>query len=332
MSANLSTQYLGLPLRNPLVVAACPLTREAYQLERLEQAGAAALVIYSLFAEQIQNDALRSFHEDAAGGALSAAEPLPSDYVVGLDTYLQNIELAKKSVDVPIIASLNGSGLGDWIRFAPLMESAGADALELNIYFVPTDPDITGEQVEARYLELVAAVRETIRIPLSIKLGPFFSSLPNFARSLAAAGADGLVLFNRFLQPDIDVTTFEVTPRLVLSTRDELRLPLRWIAILRSQLSVSLAASSGTHTGEDAAKLLLAGADVVTMASALLKFGPEHLTTVLQELTAYLDAKGFATVDDMRGTLAPRHQESSTAFERANYIKTLMSYDEEPPE
>ncbi len=325
MSANLTTEYLGLSLRNPLVVAACPLTRESYQIEQLVQAGAAAVVMYSLFAEQIEGESCIGFREES--GVPSEA-PLPQDYTVGIDTYLRNIELAKHAVDVPIIASLNGSSVGDWIRFAPLMEQAGADALELNVYFVPTDPGMSGARVEETYVELVTAVRASLGIPLAVKLGPFFSSLPFLAQRLQNAGADGLVLFNRFLQPDVNVETFEVTPRLVLSNRDELRLPLRWIAILRSQLSLSLAASSGVHTSEDVIKLLLVGADVVTLASALLTQGAQHLKTLLAELDDYLADKGFGTLADLRGLVAPRPGSQRTAFERANYIKTLLSYDE----
>ncbi len=329
MSADLTTKYLGLTLRNPLVVAACPLTHAPHQIEQLVNAGAAAVVMYSLFAEQIASQSWQGFREAPDAGADA---PLPQDYTVSIDTYLRQIELAKHAVDVPIIASLNGSQVGDWIRFASLMEQSGADALELNIYFVPADPAISGANVEDKYVELVSAVRESIRIPMAVKLGPFFSSLPHLARRLADAGADGLVLFNRFLQPDVNVETFEVTPRLVLSTRDELRLPLRWIAILRGQLSLSLAASSGVHTAEDVVKLLLVGADVVTVASALLKHGAKHLETLLTGLGDYLDTKGFVSLSEMRGVVAPKSVGQSAAFERANYIKTLLSYDEESRE
>jgi dihydroorotate dehydrogenase (fumarate) len=332
MTVDLKTKYLGLDLANPLIVAACPLTRETYRLERLEQAGAAAAVMYSLFAEQVESDDLSRVGQQqpfVATDELSA--PLPTDYVVGLDAYLDNIEMAKRSVSIPVIGSLNGSDVGEWMRFAQLIEQAGADALELNIYFVPTDPTMTGADVEEKYFEMVAKIRDQIKIPLSVKLGPFFSSLPNLAVRLAELDVNGLVLFNRFLQPDINIQTFEVTPRLKLSTRDELRLPLRWIAILRPHVSLSIAASTGAHTAEDVVKLLLAGADVVSMASALMRHGSEHLTTVLNDLTAYMETKGMESVDDMRG-LVDRHPDSdTTAFERANYIKTIISYDEEPP-
>ncbi len=327
MGVDLTTTYLGLKLRNPLIVAACPLTRESQRIMELEQAGAAAAVMYSLFAEQVESDALSQIgHGTTETGGVSVA-PLPQDYVVGVDDYLRNIELAKQSVSIPIIASLNGSDVGDWINFASLMEQAGADALELNIYFVPTDPDITGSQVEEQYYQIVAAVRDQIKIPLTVKLGPYFSSLPNLAKRLAEIGVDGLVLFNRFLQPDIDVDTLDVAPRLTLSSSGALRLPLRWIAILREQVSMSLAASSGAHTTRDVAKLILAGADVVSMASVLLENGPHHLTTLLEELAAWMEAREFASIEDFRGIVMRRPGADPTAFERANYIKTIISYD-----
>ncbi|MGI9519113.1 MAG: dihydroorotate dehydrogenase-like protein [Pirellulaceae bacterium] len=327
MGVDLTTNYLGLTLRNPLIVAACPLTRESQRVMELEQAGAAAAVMYSLFAEQVDSDPLsRIGHAATETGGVNVA-PLPNDYVVGVDAYLKNIELTKKAVSIPIIASLNGSDLGDWINFAALMEQAGADALELNIYFVPTDPNTTGSQVEDRYCEIVAAVRDQIKIPLSVKLGPFFSSLPNFAGRLCDLGVNGLVLFNRFLQPDIDVDTLEVAPRLTLSSSDALRLPLRWIAILREQLPISLAASSGAHDATDVAKLILAGADVVSMESVLLEHGPHHVATVLEELTGWMEAHDFESIEQIRGAVMRRPGADPTAFERANYIKTIISYD-----
>jgi dihydroorotate dehydrogenase (fumarate) len=328
MSADFKTSYLGLALENPLVVAACPLSRELHQIEQLEQAGAGAAVMYSLFAEQATGDSLRGVGSAAdVAGVYSESGPRPGDYASSVDSYLRNIELAKKSVSMPIIGSLNGAGPGDWTRFAPLMEQAGADALELNVYFVPTDPQQTGSQVEAQYLEIVRDVRSQIEIPLSVKLGPFFSSLPNFSQQLADAGADGLVLFNRFLQPDIDVETREAAPRLTLSSRDELRLPLRWIAILRSQLSLSLAATTGVHCAEDVLKLLLAGADVVMIASALLQHGPSFITHLREELEAFLEAKQIPSIGDLRGAASQQRVANPEAFERANYIKSLISFE-----
>lgn len=330
---DLTTKYLGLTLNSPLIVAACPLTREIHKIQQLEQAGASAAVVYSLFAEQLQNDPLSNIGRVTDRDPDSLNEmPLPSNYVGGIDAYLKLIELSRKSVAIPLIGSLNASDSGDWIQYARLMEQAGVDALELNVYFVPTDPAMTGAEVEEKYFEIVAAVREQIKIPLAVKLGPFFSSLPNMAARLNALGADGLVLFNRFLQPDIDVSTIQVSSKLNLSTRDELRLPLRWIAILRSQVALSLASSSGTHCGEDVVKLLLAGADVVSMASALLINGPGHLTIVLNDLQAYMSEKGIESVESMRGLAATRPGTNATAFERGNYIRMLNSYDSDKPQ
>ena len=311
-----------------MIVAACPMTRETHQLEQLEQAGAAAAVMYSLFAEQVQRDALGHIGTQTDGPA-DITSPMPLDYVGGLDDYLKHIELAKKAVSMPIIASLNGSQVGEWIRFAGLMEQAGADALELNVYFVPVDPNVTGSQVEQQYFEIVAAVREQVNIPLCVKLGPFFSSMPNMAVSLQKLGIDGLVLFNRFLQPDIDISTFEVSPRLTLSGREALRLPLRWIAILRTHLTLSLASSSGAHCADDVIKLLLAGADVVSMASALLRNGPRYLTTVIDELSAWMEEKEFKSINEIRGLVRQRPGFNPAVFERSNYIQSIISYDDD---
>lgn len=330
MGVELTTDYLGLKLVNPLIVAACPLTREISHVEQLEQAGAAAVVMYSLFAEQVDGDKLHSLDVAADASVRKTRQaPLAHEYAVGIDTYLKNLELAKKAVDIPMIGSLNGTDIGDWIHYARLIEQAGADALELNVYFVPTDPKMTGSQVEERYLEIVAAVRAEVKIPLTVKLGPFFSSLPNMAARLEALGIDGLVLFNRFIQPDIDVKALEIAPRLTLSSRSDLRLPLRWIGILRSQLSVSLASSSGAHCAEDVAKLILAGADVVSMASALMRHGPGLITTILKELTEYMAEENFSSISEMRGFVQQRPGVDSTLFERANYIRSIISYDDE---
>jgi len=327
---SLKTTYLGIGLSNPMIVAACPLTRDSMHLKQLEQAGASAAVLYSLFAEQVDADVLSHTGDGhSTANVIDDAAPLAEQDVGGLDAYLRHIEISRKSVNIPIIASLNGSEMGDWIRFANLMEQAGADALELNIYFVPTDPKVSAGEVEQKYLDIIEAVLGQIKIPLAIKLGPFFSSLPNFAGRLQTLGVKGLVLFNRFMQPDIDIQNFEVSPRLTLSSREELRLPLRWIAILRSQLSLSLAASSGAHRAEDAIKLLLAGADVVSMASALLRNGPNHIEVVISELESWMKEKGFASIDEFRGLVHPRPGTSSTAFERSNYIQSIISYDDE---
>ncbi|HEX7376961.1 MAG TPA: dihydroorotate dehydrogenase-like protein [Pirellulales bacterium] len=330
MNVDLSTSYLGLRLRNPLVISACPVTMELYSLQRLEEAGAAAAVMASLFEEQIESEwsAPRSrLAEDCAASATDlVAHGELFNYNSGPDAYLRHIEAAKRALSIPVIGSLNGtSPRGGWVRFAKFIEEAGADALELNVYFVPTRPDQPADAIEQRYLDLVAEIRAEISIPLAVKIGPFFSSLPNMAGRLVAAGANGLVLFNRFLQPDIDLDTLEVTPNLVLSSRDELRLPLRWIAILRGQLEASLAATSGVHFAEDALKLLLAGADVTMLASAIIRNGPDHLALILAELHYWLEQRNFASVDRIKGLLSQARSRDASAFERVHYMRAVMS-------
>ncbi|HET6884376.1 MAG TPA: dihydroorotate dehydrogenase-like protein [Pirellulales bacterium] len=329
MSVDLTTNYLGLQLKNPLVVSASPLTMELHSLQRLEDAGAAAVVLASLFEEQIESEwssprsAAPDEHSHSAVDLVAHGELF--DYNSGPDSYLRHIAAAKRALSIPVIASLNGtSPRSGWVRFARLMEQAGADALELNVYFVPTRPDEPAEVIERRYVDLVAAVKSQISIPLAIKIMPFFSSLPNMAQRLVQAGANGLVLFNRFMQPDIDLDTLEVTPNLVLSSRDELRVPLRWVAILRGQVEASLAATGGIHFAEDMIKLLLAGADVGMLASALIRNGPGHLATMLAELCYWLEHKGFHSVAQIKGLLSQARSDSS-AYERVGYMRTVIS-------
>ena len=330
MGVDLRTRYLGLELKNPLVVSACPLSGKVDMLRRLEAAGAAAAVLPSLFEEQIVHDQMQAYeyYEDPANSFGEALSYFPEvvAYNSGPDPYLRLIEEARKAVSIPIIGSLNGTSRGGWVRHAELIQEAGADALELNIYFVAIDPQQTSADVEARYLDLVEAVRESISIPLAVKIGPYFSSLPNMAWRLMGAGADGLVLFNRFLQPDIDLETLAVAPNLVLSTSDELRLPLRWIAILRGFTDLSLAATTGVHTSRDVLKLLLAGADVTMTASALFKHGPEHLGTMLEGVRTWLEEREYTSVEQMKGSLSQKNCPNPEAFERANYIKTLTNF------
>lgn len=331
MSVDLRTRYLNLELANPLVVSACTLTGKVETLVRLEEAGAAAVVLPSLFEEQIEHDEMEAykFYEDPANSfseALTYFPEVEDDNNSGPEIYLRQVEAAKAALTIPVIGSLNGTSQGGWVRYARLIQEAGADALELNVYYVVTDPKMTSAQVEDRYIELVTAVRESVSIPLAVKIGPFFSALPNMARRLVAAGADGLVLFNRFLQPDIDPETRDVTPNLVLSTSDELRLPLRWIAILRGQLRASLAATTGVHTAEDVLKMLLAGADVTMLASALYKHGPDHLRALLDGVRSWLEEKEYRSVAQMKGSASQVNSPNPAAFERSNYIKTLTTF------
>lgn len=330
MSVDLTTRYLGLTLKNPLVVSACPLTGDLDSLRQLAAAGAAAVVLPSLFEEQIEHDelAIHQLYEFQTESFAESLDYFPQldDYNTGPDSYLKQIRAAKQAVDIPVIGSLNGESSGGWTRYAQLFEKAGADALELNIYFVPTDVELSGQQVEDRYVELVASVRRTVAIPLAIKVGPFFSSLPHMARRLASAGADGLVLFNRYLEPDIDLETLDVVPRLELSHREELRVPLRWIAILRDRVATSLAATTGVHEADDALKVLLAGADVAMMASALLKHGPGHLTAMLDQLRGWLVEHQYASIEQLKGSVSQKNCADPAAYERSNYMKALISY------
>ncbi len=299
--ADLRTRYLGLDLRNPLVASSSPLTGTLDGLKRLEAAGAGAVVLPSLFEEDLADQA------GAAG-------------------YLSLVEQAKGSLSVPVIASLNGSSRGGWVRQAARLEQAGADALELNVYYISSSPGQSGSEVEWGYLDIVRAVRQAVGIPLAVKLSPYFSSLVNLASQLVGAGANGLVLFNRFYQPDLDIEKLEVVPTLELSTSAELRLPLRWVAILHRRHGISLAASTGVHTPVDVVKVLLAGADVAMMTSALLRQGPDHLSHVQTHLGDWLDRHGHESVAAIRGRLSQRAVRDPAAFERANYLRILASH------
>lgn len=330
MSVDLRTTYLGLELRNPLVASASPLTGYLPILRQLEEAGVAAVVMPSLFEEQFEQEELIIRRLIKSG--LDQSEEVLCElfeldaYNTGPANYLALIKQAKKTLSIPVIASLNGWGTGNWTSHAELLEQAGADAVELNVYFVPTDCHTTGAQVEQRYLETVAAVQEVLTIPLAVKLGPYFSSLPNMAHRLATeVGVEGLVLFNRFLQPDIALETLEVGPRLTLSKGPELRLPLRWIGILRPQLSISLAASTGVHTPEDVFKLLLVGADVTMTTSALLRHGPGYVRTLLDGLQAQLEEKGYGSIAQIQGILSQRNCPDPSSFDRANYVKLIAA-------
>jgi dihydroorotate dehydrogenase (fumarate) len=330
MSVDLSTKYLGLTLKNPVVISASPLTQHIESIVKLEQAGASAAVLPSLFEEQIEHEEvemtrLHQMGTDSFAEALSYF-PEQDDYRVGPDSYLEHIAAAKKAVKIPIIASLNGSSTGGWVRYAKMMQDAGADALELNIYFVAADPDMDGREVEARYLELVQAVKESVTVPLAVKLGPHFSSMANMARQLAAAGADGLVLFNRFIQPDFDLENMETSTKLVLSKPYELLVPLRWIAILHDRVKVSLAATGGIHDAAGMLKVLLAGADVGMIVSTLYENGSGQLCKILEGVRQWMEEKEYESVAQLKGALSRENCPDPSAFQRGNYMKALTSY------
>jgi dihydroorotate dehydrogenase (fumarate) len=315
--ADLRTRYLGMELRSPLVASSSPLTGSLDGLRRLEAAGAGAVVLPSLFEEEL---------EEEAPPRAGAAPGGQVGYGAGPGAYLSLVTEAKAALSIPVVASLNGVSRGGWASYASRLEEAGADALELNVYYVSSRPGLSGNEVEWHYLDVVRAVRRATRLPLAVKLSPYFSSLVNMAGQLVEAGANGLVLFNRFYQPDLDIEAMEVLPALELSTSVELRLPLRWIAILHRRHRVSLAASTGVHTATDVLKVLLAGADVAMMTSALLGNGPDHLRPLEVEVRDWMDRHGFETLEQLRGRLSQRSVPNPAAFERANYIKTLASH------
>jgi dihydroorotate dehydrogenase (fumarate) len=328
---DLTTTYLGLELRSPLVASASPLSEKIDNIRHMEDAGAGAVVLYSLFEEQLEMEAFELDHH-LTHGTESFAEaltyfPEPDEFKLGPEDYLEHIRKAKEAVDIPVIASLNGSSIGGWTSFARQMEEAGADALELNVYYIPTDPDLAAEAVEQTYIRILEAVKGAVTIPVAIKLSPYFSSMANMAKRLDAAGADALVLFNRFYQPDFDLEELEVRPNVLLSTPQALRLPLRWIAILYGRIQANLAASSGIHTGEDALKMLMAGANVTMMTSALLSRGIDHLQTVEQEMRAWMTTHEYESVNQMRGSMSQKNVGNAAAFERAQYMRALTSFD-----
>jgi dihydroorotate dehydrogenase (fumarate) len=328
---DLSTVYLGLRLTSPLMASSSPLTGNLDDLVALQAAGVGAVVLPSLFEEQLKQESL-AVHEMLEQGAGGFAEapggfmPELHDYNTGPSRYLRHVEAARTRLEIPVIASLNGDSTGGWVRYAHLLVDAGASAIELNVYRLAADPEVPGRQIEEELVQLVTDVRREVKVPIAVKLGPYYSALGHLARRLGEAGADGLVLFNRFYQPDIDLETMSVTPRLVLSTSDELRLPLRWIAMLAGRVDVSLAATTGVHTWEDVAKVLLAGADVAMMASALLIHGPDYAAAVLQALEIWLLEREYTSVAQLKGSMSQRAVADPSTFERANYLQTLMTY------
>lgn len=331
MSVDLSTGYLGMRLRNPFVVSASPLGRDLDRLLLLEAAGASAVVLPSLFEEQIEYDSMR-VHTALERGTESFAEALTylpelRNYNTGPDRYLKMITKARDSLRIPVIASLNGASPGGWTGYARRMQDAGAHALELNIFFVAADMDETADEVERRYLDIVSEVRGAITIPLAVKVGPYFSAMAAMARRLVESGADGLVLFNRFYQPDIDLEHLVVAANLKLSTSVELRLPLRWIAILHGRIKASLAATSGVHDHLDAIKLLLVGADIAMTASALLLHGPGWMESAVSGLTTWMTEREYSSVEQLKGSMSFHGVPNPAAFARANYMETLASYE-----
>jgi dihydroorotate dehydrogenase (fumarate) len=328
---DLTTQYLGLELANPLVASASPLTGSIDTLLELQEAGIAAVVLPSLFEEQIEHDAMSfndtlDFGGDASGEVFGGYFPELDSYNLGPDHYLETLLQAKRELTIPVIASLNGTSPGGWTRYARLIEDAGADALELNIYLIAADAAVAGSEVEDRYLQLVSAVRASVSLPLAVKIGPYFSSPAHMARRLVEAGADGLVLFNRFYQPDIDLDELTIAPNLVLSSPNEMRLVLRWMAILAGRIDASLAATTGVHDAEAVVKLILAGADVAMLASTLLAHGAPHAADLLEGVRTWFSDRDYSSVSQARGSLSQMSSPDPSAFERANYMKTLTSY------
>jgi dihydroorotate dehydrogenase (fumarate) len=328
---DLSTTYLGLKLRSPLVPSAAqPLTENVDNYKRMEDAGAAAVVMHSLFEEQLALER-RELYESMTQGTESFAEaltyfPEPPSFQVGPESYLRNISRAKESVKIPVIASLNGSTAGGWVQYAKEIEQAGAAALELNIYWIPTDPSLTSIRIEDTYIEILKSVKQQVSIPVAVKLSPFFTNFANMARRLEAAGADGLTLFNRFYQPDMDLESLEVTPNILLSTPMAMRVPLRWIAILRPQIKASLAATSGIHRATDAIKMLMAGANVTMLCSALLRHGIKHIETMEWELRAWLEEHEYESVHQLQGSMSQKNCPDPGAFERAQYMRAVSTY------
>jgi dihydroorotate dehydrogenase (fumarate) len=325
-----------MKLRTPLVPSASPLSEEIDSIKRMEDAGASAVVLSSLFEEQILLDRYE-LHHHLTHGTDSFAEaltyipeppepPEPEDIRLGAEDYLERIRKAKEAVSVPIIASLNGVSIGGWTDYANLIQEAGADALELNIYYIPTDPTLTGAEVEQTYLNILTMVKSLVTIPVAVKLSPFFSNMANMARRLDEAGAEALVLFNRFYQPDIDLDNLVVRPNVILSTPQALRLPLRWIAILYGRVRADLAATSGIHTAQDVIKMLMAGANITMLCSVLLRHGVNHIRLIEQGLRQWMEEREYESVGQMRGSMSQLHCENPGEFERAQYIRALHSF------
>ena len=327
---DLTTKYLGLKLRSPLVVSASPLSEDVDNIKRMEDAGAAAVVLYSLFEEQLRQDRLELNH-NLQRGTESFAEsltyfPEPDDFRLGPEEYLKHIAAAKKATRIPIIASLNGSSVGGWTEYARQIQQAGADALELNIYYIPTDMELSGEVVEDTYLNILRSVKAEVKIPVAVKLSPFFSNFANMAKRFDEAGANGLVLFNRFYQPDVELESLEVKPNILLSTPMAMRLPLRWIALLHGRINASLAATSGIHRASDALKMLMVGADVTMLCSTVIRHGIPQIGMVERDMIDWLEEHEYESVSQLKGSLSQKNCPEPAAYERAQYMKALTGF------
>jgi dihydroorotate dehydrogenase (fumarate) len=332
---DLTTTYLGLQLKNPLVVSASPLSKKLDLVRRMEEAGAAAVVMYSLFEEQITHES-RELDHYLSRGTYTYAEALSyfpdlEHYNIGPEVYLEHLHRVKQAVDIPVIGSLNGISPGGWVDYAHKIERAGADALELNIYYLPADHRVSSAELEENYISLVGQIRTQVRIPIAVKLCPFFTALPNIARRFVEMGADGLVLFNRFYQPDIDLETLEVVPSVTLSTSHDLRLPLRWIALLYGRVAADLALTGGVHTAHDVLKAMMVGANVAMLTSELLANGIDRLGQILADLQVWMEEHEYLSIEEMRGSMSQRAVAEPAAFERANYMKALNSFDTRLP-
>lgn len=331
---DLSTRYLGLDLEHPIVASASPLTKSFEGIMNLAEANPGAIVMHSLFEEQLNEssnelDHYMSYGTESFGEALTYFPEIDS-FEVGPELYLEHITKAKNYTDIPIIGSLNGSSKGGWINFAKMIEDAGADALELNIYHIPTDPFVDAAEVEARYLETVENVVNAVSIPVAVKLGPFFSSIPNICLKMSKLGVKGFVLFNRFYQPDIDIDHLEVLPNITLSTSKDLRLPLRWVAILFGKIEADFAITSGVHSAHDVLKGMMAGANVTMMTAELLKYGVERIGDIKKEMQLWMEEHEYKSIEQMRGSMSQQRVTDPEAFERSNYMKILNSYKQDP--
>jgi len=331
---DLSTTYLGLKLKNPLVASASPLSEKVETVMKLEEAGIAAIVMYSLFEEQIIHESMELDHyldygTDSYAEALTYLPDI-GRYSIGPDKYLSHLKKVKESVSIPVIGSLNGVSAGSWVEYARKIEAAGADALELNIYYLPFETNLTSEDLEDTYVNFVSKVRSRINIPLAVKIGPYFTGVGNVCSKLVQAGADGLVLFNRFYQPDFDLEELETTPNLVLSTSQELRVPLRWIALLYGRVKTDFALTSGVHSAEDVLKAMMAGARVAMLASALLKHGPGRASEILADLEQWMNAHDYTSIRQMQGSMSEQATHNPRALRRSNYIKELNSFKSLP--